>query len=137
MLNRHSFVPLTGYLVGQGGRAEEGSFTLTASGFSGTAPSGAAKYIRLGNMVLITLPALSGTSNAVTFTLGTIPAQLRPATAQKSPPIQLTDSGALSIGTLSIGTDGVITLGLGITAAVFAAVLTKGISAVTFPYSLS
>ena len=137
MLNRHSVVPLTGYLAGQGGRNEEGSFTLTATGFSGGAPSGTTKYIRVGSLVLLTIPAIFGTSNATSFTLGTIPAALRPASTQRTPSIQVTDNNVLVHGTVSIGTNGVITLGNGIVEGLFTAVLTKGISAVTLVYSLA
>lgn len=55
---------------------EEGSFTVTATGFSGTAPSGIARYVRVGKQVTIHIPTLAGTSNAGTFTLTGIPPTL-------------------------------------------------------------
>ena len=60
---------------------EEGTFTLTATGFSGTPPSGTASYVRVGKQVTINLPSLSGTSNATTFTVTGLPVALYPSTA--------------------------------------------------------
>jgi Collagen triple helix repeat (20 copies) len=53
-----------------------GTFPVTATGFSGTAPTGTAQYVRVGNVVTLALPALSGTSNATTFELTGIPAAI-------------------------------------------------------------
>jgi hypothetical protein len=57
---------------------EEGTFTVTATGFSGTAPSGTARYVRVGKQVTVEIPLLQGTSNATTFTLTGWPVALRP-----------------------------------------------------------
>jgi hypothetical protein len=54
----------------------EGTFTLTATGFSGTAPSGTAAYVQLGKQLTVWLPQLTGTSNATTFTMTGWPAPL-------------------------------------------------------------
>ena len=61
---------------------ELGSFDLTATGFSGTAPTGTAtyKYFPCANMAMIFLPGLAGSSNADTFTAGPLPSFLIPAT---------------------------------------------------------
>ena len=56
-----------------------GSFTVTGTGFAGTAPTGTAYYSQIGNQVTIEFPQISGTSNAITFTLTGIPAGLVPA----------------------------------------------------------
>jgi hypothetical protein len=58
---------------------EEGTFAVTATGFSGTAPSGTAWYVRVGKQVTLTLPHIEGTSNATTFTLTGLPTLLVPA----------------------------------------------------------
>ena len=55
-----------------------GTFTVTATGFSGTAPSGTARSVIIGKQVTVHLPNLSGTSNATTFTLTGIPLALNP-----------------------------------------------------------
>lgn len=57
----------------------EGTFTLTGTGFSGTAPSGTASYVQVGKLVVVNTPTISGTSNATTFTLTGIPAGIAPA----------------------------------------------------------
>ena len=57
---------------------EEGTFTATATGFSGTAPSGTARYVRMGKQVTLFLPELLGTSNATTMTITGLPVALRP-----------------------------------------------------------
>jgi hypothetical protein len=55
------------------------TFTLTGVGYSGTAPSGTATYVKIGRQVTVILPALNGTSNAGTFGLSGVPAALTPA----------------------------------------------------------
>lgn len=52
----------------------ETTATLTATGFSGTAPSGTAVITQVGKLVTVELPALTGTSNAQTWTLTGLPA---------------------------------------------------------------
>jgi len=58
---------------------DEATFTITGTGFT-VNPTGTARYIRLGRIVVLLVPALSGTSNATTFTLTGIPAAIRAAT---------------------------------------------------------
>ena len=57
------------------------TFTLTATGFSGTAPSALARYVKIGTQVTLMVPGCGGTSNATTFTLTGLPTALRPALA--------------------------------------------------------
>ena len=52
----------------------EATAVLTATGFSGTAPSGTAVITQVGKLVTLELPALTGTSNAQTWTLTGLPA---------------------------------------------------------------
>lgn len=58
---------------------EYGTFTFTGTGFADPAPTGTASYARYGNMVIIDMPQISGTSNATTFTLTGLPAALKPS----------------------------------------------------------
>jgi hypothetical protein len=76
-----------------------GTFTITGAGFSGTAPSGTARYTRNGLMVTLALPDLSGTSNATTFTLTGLPAGLASGSIHRQ--IAVIESGA---GTFLYGT---------------------------------
>lgn len=61
---------------------EEGSFTVTATGFSGTAPSGTARYIKIGKQVTLEIDQLISTSNATTFTITGFPTAILPARVQ-------------------------------------------------------
>jgi hypothetical protein len=58
-----------------------GSFTVTATGFS-TTVSGTARWTIRDNLVYLTLPALSGTSNSTALTLTNIPTAIQPTTTQ-------------------------------------------------------
>ena len=56
---------------------EEGTFTVTATGFTAVV-TGTATYVKIGKQVTLFLPIMSGTSNATTFTLTGLPAGLTP-----------------------------------------------------------
>lgn len=60
---------------------EEGSFTVTLTGVSGTV-NGTANFVRIGKTVSLLLPSLNGTSNATTKALTGIPAGIRPVGTQ-------------------------------------------------------
>lgn len=56
------------------------TFTVTGTGFTDPDPTGTARYIAVsGRFAMVFLPALSGTSDATTFTLTGIPAAIQPA----------------------------------------------------------
>jgi hypothetical protein len=71
-----------------------GSFTATATGFSGTAPTGTANYRIIGNVCTLSIPTLLGTSNAVTFTVTGLPAAIVPATISTHFAVGATDNGS-------------------------------------------
>lgn len=87
---------------------EEATFTATATGMT-TSPTGTVSFTRVGNVVTMNLPAISGTSNATTFTLTGGPTVIRPTTS-KVVYVRVQDNGTYKSGLASIGTDGVITL---------------------------
>lgn len=58
---------------------DTGSFTITFTGMS-SATTGTAVFYKIGKMVQLWIPALLGTSNAVTFTATGLPAAIQPAT---------------------------------------------------------
>lgn len=61
--------------------ATSGSFVVTATGFSGTAPTGTIYWTQVGNVVTAALlGTISGTSNDSGFGLTGIPAALQPPT---------------------------------------------------------
>lgn len=70
---------VSGNITQVAGNQQSGSFTLTGTGFSGTAPSGTCYYRCAGPLCTLMLPVLTGTSNANTFTAAGLPAFLIPA----------------------------------------------------------
>ena len=85
---------------------EEGTFTLTATGFS-SAVTGTARYVRIGKLVTVQVPLLSGTSNATTFTITGLPVALQNNTDCSWPVvvvnngIDLTPPGSLGMSAAS------------------------------------
>jgi hypothetical protein len=75
-----------------------GTFTVTGTGFT-AGVSGTAQYVKLGRMVHLWLPQLSGTSNATTFTLTGIPAALAPVAVSWTP-VLIANAGTFQIGVL-------------------------------------
>jgi hypothetical protein len=70
------------------------TFTVTATGFSGTAPSGTARYVKVGALVSIVFPRLEGTSNATTFTLTGLPVALQAVSMIVTQLVGVRDNGA-------------------------------------------
>jgi hypothetical protein len=110
----------------------EGSFTATGTGFA-TPPTGTARYVQLGKLVVLYLPDLQQTSNATTFTVTGLPAGL-------TPPLNswhwapITDNGIDAFGFVQlIATDAVLHVfsGLSLT---FTNSGAKRLYPVTIPY---
>lgn len=81
-----------------------GSFTITATGLSATV-TGTAYYRYSAGVVTLTIPLLTGTSNAITFTLTGVPAAIRPAAAlpiQVVPITSVTDNGTVYPGAVYV-----------------------------------
>ena len=111
------------------------SYTGTATGFTATL-TGTVTYSRVGNIVTMTIPNFTGTSNATTLTITGGPASMRPA-AQQRAVITVLDSGAASIGTATIETSGVITVWYGGGNYAFTNSGAKGILASSISYSVA
>mgnify|MGYP000473453951 CR=1 FL=1 len=112
------------------------SFTATATGMT-TAPTGSVTYAVAGNLVVLDFPAISGTSNATTFTLTGVPAALRPATA-KLARVTITDNtGTAAHGMARIETDGTISLFVNAALGAFTGSGTKSITACSVAYTLA
>lgn len=80
----------------------EGTFTATATGFSGSV-TGTASYIQIGKHVTLVLPHFSGTSTATTFTITGLPAGLAVPFSRYL--VQVQDNGVWQVGVLqAIGT---------------------------------
>lgn len=87
-----------------------GTSILTAAGFSGTAPTTTARFMILGFMVMITIPALSGTSNDTVFTMTGLDPALWPAVARSSGCVFVVDKGEPVIGTVVLEPSGVLSV---------------------------
>lgn len=71
----------------------EGTFTITGAGFT-AGVSGTARYVKVGKMVTLAIPTLTGTSNATTFTLTGVPAGIVPQTPGQTPALHAYDNSA-------------------------------------------
>lgn len=88
----------------------ESSFTATLTGCT-TAPTYTVKYTRAGNGVWMTIPAVTGTSNATTKSLTGAPAAVQPATQQRYYSLWAQDnSGSFALSSAVIETSGVINM---------------------------
>jgi hypothetical protein len=74
---------------------EEGTFTVTSVGHT-VAQTGTARYTKIGRVVVLSLPSLSGTSNATTFSMTGLPAALTPANQSNHLAPAQTDAGVVS-----------------------------------------
>lgn len=103
-----------------------GSFTGTQTGYSASLTP-TIQYRRSGSIVTLSCNAgSSGTSNSTGMTLTGMPAGIRPLQAMTTI-TRLTDNGTVGFGVASIGTDGTITFGNGITGGSFTGSGTKGL----------
>jgi hypothetical protein len=113
-----------------------GSFTITYTGMTATV-TGTAVWSRQGNEVTLLLPALSGTSNANTFTMTGLPAAIQPARTQGSGLFTVSNGGSVSAGYISSISGGTITLAV-INGAAWNTASGKGLpSPVSITYSLA
>lgn len=91
-----------------------GTFTATLSIGCGTMPTGTATYSRIGNNVLLELPAVTCTSSTggTTTQLSGIPASIRPATNQ-TVWARVRDNGTDQLGCITVLTTGTANVDLG------------------------
>lgn len=86
-----------------------GTSTGTLTGCT-TAPTYTLSYTRIGNTIILDVPATTATSNAVTKTITGLAAEARPATA-KTFYGAISDNGGVYVASgITIGTNGTITL---------------------------
>jgi hypothetical protein len=113
----------------------KGSYTGSLTGCT-TSPTGSISYTRQRDLVELSLPAISGTSNTTAATITGMPAQIRPATT-RIVPVRIQDNGTVSFGLASIDSAGTITLSVGASAGAFTNTGTKGVAATTLSYQIS
>jgi hypothetical protein len=105
---------VTGSTIALGGNEafdyDEGSFTVTITGCT-TSPTATAYYTRIGKSVTLTIPQLSGTSNATTLTFTGVPASIRPAsfTPYISLPVIYNNGAVVPDGGVRVDATGTLT----------------------------
>jgi hypothetical protein len=117
-------------------------YTGTLFGFSSN-PTGDVFYRRLGHLITLQINAniQSTTSDSTGMTLSAVPTAIRPANQITVHCTNLIDNGAVVGGWATVGTNGVVTFGLGVNgdAAGFTASGTKGLSSgwtITYPVGI-
>jgi len=96
--NNQIGIALAGATAGQ---IAQGTFTITGTGFT-AGVTGTAIYSRVGNIVTLYVPQLTGTSNAATFTATGAPAIIQPTRAQQFSVSDAVDNGATQSGTANV-----------------------------------
>ncbi len=109
------------------------TFTMGEVGLSGS-PTATAKYYRHGNIVILSIPAWSGTSDSTTFQVTGLPTSIRPSSARLVGAVNITNGGIRGLGSCQVNTDGTITFSAGVLGTVFSALLGKGVDAVDVAY---
>lgn len=119
---------------------DTGTFTATLTGCT-TAPTGTARWAKIGNLVLLQLPAITGTSNSTGCTFTGVPSEIwttASGASNQSIPF-IVDNSVTTNGAVSVGNSGTVQFykGASETTASFTAAGTKGLNAsVTVAYSL-
>lgn len=91
----------------------EDTFTITGSGFSGSAPTGTARYVKRGNQVTLFVPQISGTSSSTNFSLTGIPASITPVRAHSfAVPCTRDNGGDSNTSFVTVTTSNTITVSL-------------------------
>lgn len=112
---------------------EFGTFTASLTGCT-TVPTVTAQFARVGRLVSIHVPTLTGTSNTTAATITGMPSTIFPVTQQRMPS-ETTNAGTVGNGLWEIGTGGVITLFATVAGGAFTNSGTKGTSqSVTITY---
>jgi hypothetical protein len=113
------------------GYQERGSFTGTLTGCT-TSPTVSVAYSAEDDIVVLTIPGVTATSNTTACTVTGMPAGIRPAAAQNCMGFT-TDSGTTAAGRIIVETSGTLTLHVGISAT-FTNSGTKGLQSIVITY---
>jgi hypothetical protein len=84
--------PTAGGLVNM--TPDTGTFTVTLTGCT-TSPTATAVWARIGNLVILALPALTGTSNTTSMTMTGLPTEIQPSRDQLLPLPSIESGGAI------------------------------------------
>ena len=110
------------------------SYTGTLTGLTATV-TGTITYTQIGDVVTVDIPSLSGTSNETTMTLTGGTTNMRPA-ATKTVLCSVADNSIMTVGIVNIETTGTLTFFREPSGTGFTASGTKGISRLSFSYTL-
>jgi len=118
----------------------EGNLSWSA-GITGltTSPTATFKYARKGDMAIVWIQQLTGTSNTTACTLTGLPAIVTPKANTQTMLAPIFDNGVLAVGAIAILTDGTIRLSKGIGGAGndFTNAGTKGVSPIVLVYKIN
>lgn len=101
------FGPTAGVLVDM--TPDTGTFTVTLTGCT-TSPTATAVWARIGNLVILALPALTGTSNTTSMTMTGLPTEIQPSRDQLFP-LPAIESGGAQVTTANSGVEVVASSG--------------------------
>lgn len=113
------------------------TFSVTLTGCA-TVPTGTIRYTMSAGVVVLQIPAIAGTSNAVDATLVGLPEELRPPSSgiRQYLVARITDNGVTAFGLLEINDTNTMNIYTGATGGGFTAAGTKGIQQCTVAYSI-
>ena len=111
------------------------SFTGTATGMT-TSPTGSIKYSVSNSVVTLNIPDILGTSNATTFTVTGMPAEIRPRETTQWMPIRITDNGVIGVGIVRINTSGDLDFKVNVGGGTFTGSGSKGVNGSVITFSL-
>lgn len=94
---------------------QEGSFTGTTTGHA-TPATGTIYFVRVGKLVTLNVPTLTGTSNAATFTVTGLPASITPARNQGRVLASIEDNTTVAEGYIAVTSSGTIAIAKSLTA---------------------
>ncbi|WP_447929983.1 hypothetical protein [Sphingopyxis fribergensis] len=117
------------------GNYERRMMLAAGAGEFGAGAQGEARCTRDGDVIVVELPSIGGTSTSTGFSLGTLTANFRPRSKQ-SFIARGTDNGIAVATVVELGADGKIILGREVANGAWTASGTKGLAAVTLSFSV-
>lgn len=118
-----------------GAPATNYSYTGTATGMT-TSPTGTIYYTRVGDLVTMNFPNITGTSNVTTFTITGGPTTMRPSSERRCV-VTLSDNSVGYFGTANIQSTGTIEFYLGSTNTIFTNAGGKGVLECSISYTVT
>lgn len=122
---------------------DTGTFLATLTGMS-AATTGTVTWVKIGNVITLTAPAITGTSNSTAMTMTGVPAAILPTTMRQLVPMSVLDNGSNTSGAADIQISGGtivfnrIVVATGIYSSTgFTATGTKGLSLFSLTYCLT